>query len=198
MSSLPEEAPGILVEVQNQTDLWIRVVVSYRGSSSTTENYTAFVAPRRKSGQMLSCPISEITLGDVQNLEATGARVFLADNVTDSSTLDSFPYIEVDAFGVLLQDEVDYECGDGILFTVQASSLAASGYQTFAYVRPSAASDESTWPSGDGAVYERLDARRIGSIGRVDHLDAVGRLPNQHPASGGLRGRDWWRGCSTR
>ena len=141
VSSLPTEAPGILVEVENQTDLWVRVVVSYRGSSSTPENYTAFVAPRSKSGQMLSCPISEITLGDVQNLETPGARVFLADNVTDSSTLDSFPYIEVDAFGVLLQDDGadNFDCGDGILFTVQTSSLAASGYQTFAYVRPSAA-----------------------------------------------------------
>lgn len=135
VASLPDDAPGLLMAVENRTDRWARMVVSYRDGDGDARSYTTLVAPGDKSAQMLVCPIEEITLGDVSNLSAAGARVFLVDNVTDTAILDVAPYIEVDAFGVLLSEGVNYDCGEGVTFTLQTSSDSASGYRVFAYIR---------------------------------------------------------------
>ena len=137
VASLPGDAPGLLVAVENRTDRWVQMVVSYRDQDEEARSFTTLVAPLDKSGQMLVCPIQEITLGDVSNLQLSGARVFLVDEISADTDLASMPFIEVDAFGVLLIDAVNYNCGDGVTFAVQASSQAASGYRVFAYFRRS-------------------------------------------------------------
>lgn len=135
VATLPGDAPGLLVYVENRTGRWAAMSVAYRTSDNRTDSFTTSVAPRNKSGQMLICPITEITVGDVSNIKQSGARIFLIDNVTDTAVLDTAPYIEVDAFGVLLLDGINYDCGDGITFTIQESSISRSGYQVYAYIR---------------------------------------------------------------
>ncbi len=139
VASLPGEAPGLLVEVENRTDRWMQAVVSYRDGNDNVESFTTLVAPRDKTGQMVVCPITEITLGDVSNLSSTGARIFLID-VTGAVDPDTAPFIEVDAFGALLQEEINYNCGDALTFAVSESTATSSGYRIFAFIRRSAAS----------------------------------------------------------
>jgi hypothetical protein len=74
-----------------------------------------------------------MTLGDVGNLDATGAIVRLGGGTADD------PYIEVEPFGVLLQEGINYDCGDVITFTILPSSATLSGYQSFAFIRRSGA-----------------------------------------------------------
>jgi hypothetical protein len=134
-AELPGDAPGLLVRVENRTNRWIRVQVGYRDGDDNVETFTTTVRPLDATGQLLVCPIAEITMGDVSNLQSSGARVYLGDNITSSAQLDSMPFIEVDPFGVLLQEAINYNCGDGIVFTVQASTDSQSGYQAFAFIR---------------------------------------------------------------
>jgi hypothetical protein len=47
----------------------------------------------------------------------------------------SDPYIDVEPFGIVLQEGLNYECGDAITFSVQRSTETLSGYQIFAYIR---------------------------------------------------------------
>ncbi len=134
-ASLPgNAAPGLLVSVENRTARWAEITVSYR-SLGTPDQFTTTVAPHDKSGQMLICPIEEITVGDLNSPKQSGARVFLLDTVTDPNSLATAPFIDVDAFGQNLQEGVNYDCGDGVTFAVQESGAAQSGFQIFAYIQ---------------------------------------------------------------
>lgn len=135
-ASLPGDAPGLLVTVENRTDRWASVVVSYRDVNRDVVSYTTLVPPQSRTGQMLTCPVPELTIGDVANRNAVGARIYVVDTI-DTAALDSTPYLDVEPFGVLLQEGANYNCGDGLLLTVQPSSLTRSGYQTYVYVRRS-------------------------------------------------------------
>jgi len=140
IASLPGDAPGLLISVENRTDRWVQIMVSYRDADETVQNFTSMVAPEDKTSQMLVCPITEITMGDVGDLSQAGAVVFLMDDVVDSGELLNAPYLEVDPFGVLLREGVNYDCGDELLFTVKSSSQTRSNYQTFVYIRRSGTS----------------------------------------------------------
>jgi hypothetical protein len=137
VATLPGDAPGLLVTAQNSTDRSIAMAISYRDVNDKVQSYTASIAPGDKTAQMLVCPVKEITIGDVSNLSLSGARVFLVGSVTDPNAIGSAPYVEVEPFGVLLKEGVNYDCGDGLTFTVQASTQTRSGYQTIAYIRRS-------------------------------------------------------------
>jgi hypothetical protein len=137
VASLPGDAPGLLVAVDNRTSRWAAMTVAYRMSADQAKSFTTNVAPRNKSAQMLICPVTEITVGDVSNTKQSGARVYLIENVTDTAQLETAPFIEVDVFGVLLVEGVNYDCGDGVTFAIQESSISQSGYQIYAYVRRS-------------------------------------------------------------
>ncbi len=137
VASLPGDAPGLLVAVENRTTRPCQVQIAYRDANDTVTSYVTNVAPGDRNAQMLVCPVAEITLGDVSNLDTSGARVYLVDGTgADADTLAAAPFVEVEAFGVLLREEVNYDCGDGLTFTVEPSSQSRSGYQTFAYRRP--------------------------------------------------------------
>jgi len=134
-ASLPgNAAPGLLVSVENRTGRPAEITVMYR-TGSQTEQFTTNVASHQKSGQMLICPIEEITVGDVSNPKLSGARVFLIDDVSDPNALAAAPFIEVDAFGQNLQEGVNYDCGDGVTFAIQDSAVSQSGFQIFAYIQ---------------------------------------------------------------
>ncbi|MEW6251540.1 MAG: hypothetical protein AB1716_12905 [Planctomycetota bacterium] len=135
VSALPAEAPGLLVWVENRTDRWVQMVVSYRDAAAAVQNYTTALAPVEKSGQMLTCPVEELTMGDLSNLQQPGVQVFLTVPAAGGLNIENAPYIDVDPFGVLLREGVNYDCGDAVTFTVQPSSASSSGYQIIAYIR---------------------------------------------------------------
>lgn len=128
-ASLPGDAPAVLIAVENRTGRVISAVVSYRAGTDrvSTSNYT--VQPNGKVSEAFVCPISELTLGDVSNLDQIGAIVRLGNGG------DTDPYIEVEAFGVLLKENQNYSCGDSITFTVSPSSDTRSGYRVIAYIQ---------------------------------------------------------------
>jgi hypothetical protein len=69
-------------------------------------------------------------------LSAAGAVVRLGTGSAED------PIVEVEAFGTLLRDEVNYVCGDEVTFAVGLSSATASGYQVIAFIRRSGTSTE--------------------------------------------------------
>lgn len=135
VATLPGDAPGLLVSVENRTNRWVDVVVSYRDGEDNASTYTTLVGPRDKGGQMLVCPVREITLGAVSDLEAVGAIVYLVDEMDQIEDPTQVPYLEVDPFGTLLREGVNYDCGDELLFVVQTSTNTRSGYRTFGFIR---------------------------------------------------------------
>ncbi|MCK4340935.1 MAG: hypothetical protein KAY37_04350 [Phycisphaerae bacterium] len=133
---LPGDAPGLLVWVENRTDRLAEIVVSYRDGDDNIDSYTTYLNAGDKSGQMLVCPVAEITLGSVTDLTQAGARVALVTEAYGS--VDTMPYMDVEAFGRLLQDGINYNCGDSLEFVVRPSSTSPpspSGYQTIAFFR---------------------------------------------------------------
>ncbi len=133
VASLPGEAPGLAVFVENQTTRWIAVTVSYRDGDGNARSYTQLVGPGERTGQMLVCQVQEITLGNVSDLDAVGAIVYLNDPGIDNFA--DAPFVEVEPFGLLLRSGVNYECGDGVDFIVRSSQSTASRYQTFVRLR---------------------------------------------------------------
>ncbi len=130
VSSIPGQAPGLLVRLENRVpDRWVSMQISYLDDQGQSQTDATQIAPNDASARMLVCPIAQITLGDMSNLQASGVSVFLGN---DPNTA---PIIEVEAFGTLLRSGVNYNCGDEIIFTVQPSSATQSGYQTIAYFR---------------------------------------------------------------
>jgi hypothetical protein len=132
VASLPGEAPELLVRVENRTARTVQMTVSYRDAADQVQIYTTTIAPADNSATVLVCPISEITLGDIGDLKQPGAVVYLGDPTTVTALTD-LPFVQVDPFGILLKEGVNYDCGDQITFTVQSSSATSSGYQTYAF-----------------------------------------------------------------
>ncbi len=143
VASLPGDAPGLLVTVQNRTSRWVGMTVSFRDGNNNVDQFTETLAPMDNSGQMLPCPITEITLGDVANLQQSGAVVYLADLSTTTNnqgtavTAENAPFVAVEPFGTLLREGVNYDCGDKLIFVVEPSGATLSGFQTLVYIRRS-------------------------------------------------------------
>lgn len=129
VASIPGTAPALLVAVENRTDRHIQAIVAYRDGEGTTDSYTTDVEPFARTAQALVCPIEQITLGSLSDPDAIGAVVYLG-----GGTLDD-PFIEVEPFGVVLEEGVNFDCGDSLTFVVQPSGETLSGYQTFVFIR---------------------------------------------------------------
>lgn len=132
--TLPEEAPAITIEIENQTNRVIEYRISWRaGDADSLEFFerTGTLAEGDKLAEAVICPVSEMTIGDVSNLDAAGAIVRLGGGGPDDA------FIEVEPFGVLLQNQVNYNCGDAVTFAIVPSAATSSGYQLFAFVRRS-------------------------------------------------------------
>lgn len=125
----PGEAPAIIIEVENGADRVVEFRLTWRDGDGDINERTGVLSVAEKFSEALICPIEEMVLGDVSNLDAIGAIVRLGDGTS------SDPYLEVEPFGVLLQEGVNYDCGDVVTFTVLRSSATLSGYQTFAYIQ---------------------------------------------------------------
>lgn len=134
-ASIPGEAPAVLVAVENATGRVVEALVSWRDSEDQVVSRTVVIPVDGEVQETVVCPVSELTLGDVGNLRAVGAIVRLGNGGAND------PIVEVEAFGVLLQEGVNYDCGDEVAFRVQPSSATLSGYQVFAYIRRSGAND---------------------------------------------------------
>lgn len=132
VADIPGDAPAILVTLQNNTGRTIRAALSYRVEDLGVETVTYDIEPGEKTAQALICPIPEITLGNVSDSSATGAVVLLNEGSSDAE-FDA-PYIEVEPFGVIMREGVNYDCGDAITFSVVTSSATRSGYQIFAFI----------------------------------------------------------------
>lgn len=128
-ASLPGAAPAVLVEVENRTTRVIDVSLSWRIERDTVETLFFTIGPDEALGEVLFCPVDEVTLGDVGDLNALGAAVRLGGEGPND------PFVEVEPFGVLLKNGANYDCGDSITFTVQPSSATPSGYQIFALIQ---------------------------------------------------------------
>ena len=128
-ASIPGDAPAVLVEVENRTSRRVEVQLSWRTADGEA-HFEAFGSPSGgKSTEVLICPVDEITLGDVGDLTQPGAFIRLGGGGAND------PFIEVEAFAVLLKEGANFNCGDTVTFTVEGSSKTLSGYQIFAYIR---------------------------------------------------------------
>ncbi len=132
VASVPGQAPGLVVTVANRTTRAAEITISYRDAEDAVQNYTTYLEPGDSSGQMLICSITEITIGSVTDLHASGARVALVEGQVGGD-LNSVPTIDVEAFGTLLREGVNYECGDAINFVLRASGSTRSGFDEIAY-----------------------------------------------------------------
>lgn len=138
IADLPGEAPAIVLEVENGTERVIELKVTWRDGDNQIKELTRSLGVGKKYAEALICPIKEITLGDVSNLSEVGAIVRLGFGTAADA------YLEVEPFGVLLQQGVNYDCGDSISFKVFPSRATLSGYRTYAYIRRSGAQTDTT------------------------------------------------------
>ena len=132
-SDLPGEAPAVVFEVSNQTGRTIEFLLSWRDANNDVQQRRRALPAGDSFAEVVVCPASAVTLGDVSNLDAVGAWVRLGNGGPDD------PFIEVEPFGVLLQDGINYDCGDVVTFSVQRSNATDSGYRVFAFIRRSGA-----------------------------------------------------------
>lgn len=132
-ATLPGESPLVLVEVENRTARRVIAKLSVRTEADGVLQRNLDIPAGDTIGEAFICPVTEMTLGDVGDLDAIGATVRLGDE----TNLD--PVIEVEPFGVILENSVNFDCGDRVTFAVQTSGATLSGYQIFAYVRRSGA-----------------------------------------------------------
>lgn len=129
----PGEAPTIVIEVENNTGRILEYRVTWRDADGTTQERIGGLAVAEKYSESVICPVTEMTLGDVGDLSALGAIVRLGNGDPED------PFIDVEPFGVLLQEEINYFCGDVVTFTVLPSSATQSGFQAYAFIRESGA-----------------------------------------------------------
>lgn len=128
-AALPGAAPVLSVSIDNRTGRTIEALLSFRLSGDTVEQRIFTVAPGITSGTALVCPVDEITLGDVSDLDRVGVVVRLGNGG------EADPVVEVEPFGVLLREGANYDCGDAVTFAVFPSSATRSGYQTIAEIQ---------------------------------------------------------------
>lgn len=128
-ASIPGDAPAVLIEVENRTSRRVEAQLSWRTGDGEARFEVFGLPPDDKMTEVLICPVDEITLGDVGDLTQPGAFIRLGGGGVND------PFIEVEAFGILLKEGANYNCGDAVTFTVEGSSKTLSGYQILAYIR---------------------------------------------------------------
>lgn len=138
VASLPGDALAIVVEVENGTDRVIEFRISWRDAQEEAHEQTGVLGAGEKYAEALFCPVKELTLGDISDLDAVGVVVRLGATGGLQGGAGG-PYLEVEPFGVLLQEGINYDCGDSVTFSVLPSQATLSGYQVFAFIRRSGA-----------------------------------------------------------
>lgn len=128
-AALPGEANALAVYIENRTGNTVQATISYRDADGLAQTYTVLLSAGDKTGQALVCPVSELTLGDIADTTAPGALVRLGLGTEDDA------FIEVEPFGVIMREGINFDCGDAITFTVQGSGATNSGFQIFAFIQ---------------------------------------------------------------
>ncbi|RMF76108.1 MAG: hypothetical protein D6744_12600 [Planctomycetota bacterium] len=142
-ASLPGEAPSIVIGVRNDTSRTVEFLMTWRNDEGDVFQSSPVVGSEQEVLLSEFCPITEITLGDVSDLSATGAVVRLGAGGLDDA------FVEVEPFGVLLQSGIHFDCGDRVVFSVRASTETLSGYRVFAEIQRSGAQTSDTVDSAD-------------------------------------------------
>lgn len=132
---LPGEAPAIVIEVENRIGRTVEFRVQWRDAEGRVQTRVNVLSPGDRLSEAAICPIEEMTLGQLADLDASGATVRLGSGDPED------PFIVVEPFGVLLQEGINYDCGDIVTFAVQGGATR-SGFQTFAFIRRSGAQVE--------------------------------------------------------
>lgn len=132
-ANLPGEAPAVIIEIENRSGRTIEALVSWQGDGNLSSEREVVLLDGEKTAEVVICPVARMTLGRLGDLDSVGAIVRLTDGQSNAA------FIEVEPFGRTLEDEINYQCGDAITFTIQPSNATLSGYQAFAYVRRSGA-----------------------------------------------------------
>ncbi len=135
-TTLPGEAPAVVVGVENAIDNVIEFRLTWRDNEGRVQERVQTLDPGVKFAEAVICDMPEITLGDVTDLRSTGAVVRLGNQGGND------PVVEVEPFGFLLQDGVNYDCGDSVIFRISVSNATVSGYQVFAFLQRSGAQSE--------------------------------------------------------
>jgi hypothetical protein len=130
-ANIPGVAPAIVVNLENRTTRTVVAEISYRLETDTIEAATLVVQPGITTGRALVCPVLETTIGDLSSPDMPGVRVILGAGGPDDA------FVEVEPFGVVLTEGVNYDCGDSITFAVMPSSSSRSGYTIVAFIQPS-------------------------------------------------------------
>ncbi len=129
-ASLPGEAPTLLVSVENRTARPVNYLLTWRNDDGSTGQREDAVRAGQTFSTALPCPVSEVTLGQIGDSSSVGAAIVLGDgNAGD-------PLLAVEPFGRVLQEGVNYNCGDSVTFSVIGTGATASGYQIYAFIRP--------------------------------------------------------------
>ena len=131
VANQPGEAPAIILEIENETNRVIEARLTWRDGEGEIQERTRSLGAGDKYAEAIICPIEELTLGDVGAMSETGVIIRMGFGGPNDA------YLEVEPFGVLLQQGVNYDCGDTVTFKVMPSSATLSGYQTFAFIRRS-------------------------------------------------------------
>jgi hypothetical protein len=147
----PGLAPFIAMRAVNMTNQGVVFTLSWQHTGASQPSQFQFrVGPDFNGGIVVACPVSRLTLGDVQNRDATGALIVFADNTRQ----------EVPTLGKILLSDVDYFCGDLVIFAVMRDESTVGGYSVvYAVV------DGSTQPtefSGPDTFF--LLEREIGEL----------------------------------
>lgn len=136
VATVPGDAPALRVNVDNRTGRVIETRITWRDADNKVGERVYVLNPATQRSEAVICTVEELTFGDISNLSAAGAVVRLGTGSAED------PIVEVEAFGTLLRDQVNYVCGDEVTFAVGLSSSTASGYQVIAYIRRSGTSTE--------------------------------------------------------
>lgn len=117
----PGTAPFVLIRGINMTNQ--RVLFSFEwvpaGTLATT-NYGFNVAADMDAGVLVSCPVSQMTLGNLDNPTTPGALIIFDDNTRQ----------EVPPLGRNLREGIDYFCGDVVIFAAVRDTSTVGGYST--------------------------------------------------------------------
>jgi hypothetical protein len=127
-AALPGDAPTVLVSFDNRTSNPCAYTITYRTVNDAIETLDGEVGNGIEVAQAVPCPVFEITVGEITDLSESGVIVGLGGlSVND-------PFIQVEPFGVLLREGVNFDCGDAVTFVLVETTATRTGYRVLAFV----------------------------------------------------------------
>ncbi|HUW84624.1 MAG TPA: hypothetical protein VMZ31_17725 [Phycisphaerae bacterium] len=117
----PGTAPFVLIRNINMTDHRVLFRFEWIPAGTLASAASGFnVSAGLDGGILVSCPVSQITLGSLDNPTTAGALVIFDDNTRQ----------EIPPLGRNLREGIDYFCGDVVIFAAVRDSSTVGGYST--------------------------------------------------------------------